>query len=47
MKLTDALFTPVLKAVAALANNGGIFKKRKKQAFSPKLTLGFNFMLGI
>jgi hypothetical protein len=31
------LFAPVLKAVAALANNGGIFKKRKKQPLNLQL----------
>ena len=44
MKITEILLAPVLKAVAALANNGGgIFKKRKKAAFNPKISLGFNF----
>ena len=43
MKFIETLFTPVLKAVGALANNGGIFRKRKKAAFNPKITLGFNF----
>jgi len=36
----------VLKAVPALVNNDSIFKKRKKQPFNPKITLGFNFMPG-
>jgi hypothetical protein len=44
MTLFEALFTPVLKAVPALANNGGLFKKRKKQPFNPKIALGFNFI---
>jgi hypothetical protein len=43
MKIINTLFTPMLKAVAALANNGGIFHKRKKAAFNPKISLGFNF----
>jgi hypothetical protein len=44
MKFLEFLFTPVLKAVAAPVNNGGIFKKRKKAGpFNPKITLGFNF----
>lgn len=43
MRIFDVLWTPVLKAVPALANNGGIFKKRKKQLFNPKIALGFNF----
>jgi len=44
MKFIESLSTPILKAVAALANNGGIFKKRKKAGpFNPKITLGFNF----
>jgi hypothetical protein len=43
MKFITTLQNPVLKAVAALANNGGIFKKRAKAAFNPKITLGFNF----
>jgi hypothetical protein len=43
MKLIKILLSPVLNAVAALANNGGdIFKKRKKQPFDPKISLGFN-----
>jgi len=46
MRLLEALFTPVLKAVPALVNNDSIFKKRKKQPFNPKITLGFNFMPG-
>ena len=41
------LFEPLLKAVAALANNGGLFKKRKKMPFDPRITTGFNYMLGI
>jgi hypothetical protein len=44
MKDIKTLLSPVLKAVAALANNGSeIFKRRKKAAFDPKITLGFNF----
>lgn len=43
MKFIETLTTPILKAVAALANNGGIFKKREKAPFNPKITLGFNF----
>ena len=43
MKLIETLLNSVLKAVPALANNGGLFKKRKKAAFNPKITLGFNF----
>ena len=44
MKFIETLLTPVLKAVAALANNGGeIFKRRQKAPFNPKITLGFNF----
>jgi hypothetical protein len=44
MKLIETLITPILKAVPALANNDGIFKKRKKKAaFNPKIALGFNF----
>ena len=43
MKFINSLQNTVLKAVAALANNGGIFKKRIKAAFNPKITLGFNF----
>ncbi len=44
MKLLETLLAPVLKAVPALANNGGIFKKRTKQVFNPQIALGFNFM---
>jgi hypothetical protein len=47
MSKVETLLTPVVKAVAALANNGSIFKKRIKQAFNPKITLGFNFILSI
>jgi len=44
MKFIETLLTPILKAVPALANNGGIFKKRKKaDPFNPKIALGFNF----
>jgi len=43
MNLINILLEPVLKAVATLANNGGIFKKKKKAAFNPKISLGFNF----
>ena len=44
MKFIETLITPILKAVGAYANNGGIFKKRKKAApFNPKISLGFNF----
>jgi len=45
MKSVENLFTSILKAVGALANNDSIFKKRKKAGpFNPKLTLGFNFI---
>jgi hypothetical protein len=47
MRPLEALFTPILKAVGAVANNGGLFKKRKKQPFNPKITFGFNFMPSI
>ncbi len=47
MRILDTVLTPVLKAVGALVNNDGIFKKRKKQPFNPQITLGFNFMLSI
>ena len=41
MKLIETLITPILKAVGAVANNGmGIFKKRKKAPFNPKISLG-------
>lgn len=43
MQLFEILQAPVLKAVAALANNGGIFKRKKKAPFNPKISLGFNF----
>ncbi|MDB5138021.1 MAG: hypothetical protein JWP37_4624 [Mucilaginibacter sp.] len=46
MKSIENLFTYVLKAVGALANNESIFKKRKRSPFNPKLTLGFNFIQG-
>jgi hypothetical protein len=47
MNAINTFFAPVLKAVAALANNGGFFKRRKKRPFDPKITMGFNYMLGI
>ncbi|MFI5160925.1 MAG: hypothetical protein ACHQHN_06585 [Sphingobacteriales bacterium] len=41
MKFIETLITPILKAVGAVANNGmGIFKKRKKAPFNPKISLG-------
>ena len=44
MKFIETLITPILKAVGAVANDGmGIFKKRKKSSFNPKISLGFNF----
>ena len=44
MKFIETLITPILKAVGAVANDGmGIFKKRKKSTFNPKISLGFNF----
>jgi hypothetical protein len=44
MKFIETLITPILKAVGAVASDGmGIFKKRKKSAFDPKISLGFNF----
>ncbi|MGZ3764603.1 MAG: hypothetical protein ACXVA2_08050 [Mucilaginibacter sp.] len=46
MKSVENLFTSILQAVGALANNESIFKKRKKTPFNPKLTLGFNFIQG-
>ena len=41
MKFINNLQNRVLKAVAALANNGSILKKRVKAAFNPKISLGF------
>jgi hypothetical protein len=39
MEFIETLFAPVLKAVAALANNRpGIFRKKKKAAFNPRIT---------
>lgn len=43
MKFINTLQNTVLKAVAALASNCGVFKKKVKSAFNPKITLGFNF----
>ncbi|MFB9844563.1 hypothetical protein [Mucilaginibacter ginsenosidivorans] len=49
MEIIKMLFfptqTPILKAVAAPASNGmGIFKRRQKAPFNPKITLGgFNY----
>jgi hypothetical protein len=43
MKFINTLQKSVLKAVAALANNGNIFKKRIKTAFNPKIIPDFNF----
>jgi hypothetical protein len=47
MNTINNLFAPMLKAVAALANNGGFFKKRKKKPFDPKIIMGFNYTLGL
>ncbi|HTE00251.1 MAG TPA: hypothetical protein VK668_13250 [Mucilaginibacter sp.] len=47
MKSVENLFTSILQAVGAYANNESIFKKKKKAGpFNPKLTLGFNFIQG-
>lgn len=46
MRAIENLFTSILQAVGALANNESIFKKRKKAPFNPKLTLGFNYIQG-
>jgi hypothetical protein len=43
MTLVNNLFTAILKAICAPANNGGLFKKVKKAPFNPKIALGFNF----
>ena len=43
MIITNNLFTAILKAVCAPANNGGFFKRLKKRGpFNPKITLGIN-----
>lgn len=43
MTSINNLFTAILKAVCAPANNGGnIFKRIKKGPFNPKITLGIN-----
>jgi len=47
MRLIENLLTSVLQAVGAMANNGGLFKRNKRSAFNPKITLGFNFMPGM
>jgi len=39
----NEIFSAILKAVCAPANNGGLFKKIKRTPFNPKITLGFNF----
>ncbi len=46
MKSVENLFNAILNAVGATVNNNNIFKKRKREAFNPKLTLGFNFIQG-
>jgi hypothetical protein len=43
MTSVNNLFSAILKAIGAVANNGGLFKKVKKAPFNPKITLGFNF----
>jgi hypothetical protein len=42
MKFLNDLLTPILKAVGALANNGDLFKRKKRAPFNLKLSLGFN-----
>jgi hypothetical protein len=43
MIITNNLFTAILKAVCAPANNGGFFQRLKKRGpFNPKITLGIN-----
>jgi len=42
MTTINNLFTAILKAVCAPANNGGLFKKIKRGPFNPKITLGIN-----
>jgi len=44
MKAINIVFEPLLKAVAAIANNGGLFKRRKKGSFDLKLIFGFSYM---
>jgi len=47
MKFINNIFSPLLKAVASLANNDGPFKKRKRTPFDLKTLLGLNRMPGI
>jgi hypothetical protein len=47
MKAINIVFEPLLKAVAALANNSGLFKKWKKENFDLKLIFGLTYMPGI
>jgi len=47
MKIINNLFAPVLKAVAALANNDSPFTRRTKAPFDLKALLGFNRMPGM
>lgn len=44
MNSVNNLFSAILKAVAAPANSGGLFKKIKRQLFDPKITLAYNFI---
>lgn len=43
MSVIESIFTPLLQLVGALTNNSGIFKKRKRNPFNPKITLGINY----
>ena len=43
MSFTENIFTPILQLVGALTNSGSIFKRRKRPAFNPKITLGINY----
>ena len=43
MSFLENIFTPLLQLVGALSNSDSIFKKRKRAAFNPKITLGINY----
>jgi hypothetical protein len=47
MKFLIDLVTPILKAVGAMANNGGLFKRTPKTPFNLKLALGHTMLQGM
>jgi hypothetical protein len=47
MTFLNDLIAPILKAVGAVANNGGLFKKLKRTPFNLKLALGHTMLQGM